>query len=88
MTLAIELSGLHVSREISITYRFKSWKKDKPDETISGWLAAVRHGAKGEVYVAIYQTPNIDMTYGFQYGHSQKIPFDAQVDFLDEVDGG
>jgi len=77
--IALELSGVHVHAKMRITYRFKSWKKDKPEVILEGYLNGVRHQPNSVMLsVANYQSE-----YGLSYQDIVKIPFDATVELLD-----
>ncbi len=77
---AMELSGAHVSKLATVTYRFKSWPSSRGPEVLSGWIGEVRHMAGGELWLTIMATP--DIKYARTKGGT-RIPFDAEVVILD-----
>jgi len=70
--LALELSGIHVGKQISITFRFKSWPKSKPDAKEILKIHSVEHKNNGHVTIKTARYSAI-----FTY------PFDAEVEFLE-----
>lgn len=78
---AIDLTGRHITHKVKITYRMKSWKVDRDDETISGYVGLIKHYPGGEVWITFTQTQS-DVPHAL-YRTAVRIPFDAEVEIIE-----
>ncbi len=72
---AMQLSGVHIGKRVRATWRFKSWKDDRPDYVIEFTIKSLAHKANGKVSIDHEKTvkPGAlfkgEQVYPYQYQH-------------------